>query len=452
MTTATTTEQRGRPADPLKHCASCGTPRGNQRRGWEPVARGDGTLRGWTCSACPRADEPIRRIVTKSGAVRYRAVVDASAPGARQRKQVTRTLATLGEARAEVASIRAEVRKQGSYQAPASESLRSLADRWLASRRGVREITREMYQATLASVLRRLGDREASSLTVTDMENLVTWLSEHGARPTKQHPDGRPLTARSVRAAFVALSQVFDFGVTHKVVTENVTKGIELPRQTEKVGRALEHWQPAEMVTFCKHSDTDEWAAAWRLTLCGMTRADICGLRWSDVSLETGKVSIQQGRVVLQMGGQRSVPDEPKSKQRKRTIDVEQAWPGTIALLRALKARQAADKLRAGSAYRDTDYVLVDNLGSWIRPELYSDRFRRLCKAAGVPVIRLHSVRHSLAFLLHQAGVVPADAAEMLGHRVEVHLSTYLPDSGESGAVRAASKMGAALAEAAAAV
>ncbi len=51
---------------------------------------------------------------------------------------------------------------------------------------------------------------------------------------------------------------------------------------------------------------------------------------------------------------------------------------------------------------------VVDALGQPVRPEAYSDAFRRLCRAADVPVIRLHSVRHSLAFSLHSLGVPPA--------------------------------------------
>lgn len=86
--------------------------------------------------------------------------------------------------------------------------------------------------------------------------------------------------------------------------------------------------------------------------------------------------------------------------------------------------------------------MVVDELGQGPRPEVYSDRFRRLCRAAGVPSIRLHSVRHSLAFWLHSLGVTPADAAALLGHTVEVHLSTYLPESGNAGVARAAAALG----------
>jgi integrase len=121
---------------------------------------------------------------------------------------------------------------------------------------------------------------------------------------------------------------------------------------------------------------------------------------------------------------------------------------GTVALLRSLSARQAADRLAAGTAYAvDNDFVLVDALGQPIRPEAYSDRFARLCRTANVPVIRLHDVRHSVALMLHRAGQAPADAAALLGHSVTVHLETYVPRTA-LGAQTAATALGEVLAAA----
>jgi integrase len=78
---------------------------------------------------------------------------------------------------------------------------------------------------------------------------------------------------------------------------------------------------------------------------------------------------------------------------------------------------------------------------------LYSDRFHALVKDAGLPRIRLHSVRHTLAMIMHRAGVAPADAAALLGHTLAVHLSTYIPAS-ERGARSAAAALGSAISRA----
>ena len=92
--------------------------------------------------------------------------------------------------------------------------------------------------------------------------------------------------------------------------------------------------------------------------------------------------------------------------------------------------------------WAESGLVVVDALGVPLRPEVYSDRFRRLCATAGVSPITLHSVRHSLAFWMHSLGITPADAAALLGHTVEVHLSTYLPESGATGIAAAAAALG----------
>jgi integrase len=124
---------------------------------------------------------------------------------------------------------------------------------------------------------------------------------------------------------------------------------------------------------------------------------------------------------------------------------VEDIQPGTVALLRSLRARQARDRLVLGSGYPETGLVLVNALGEPVRPELYSDRFRRLCRETGLRPIHLHLVRHTLAVAMNRAGVAPVDAAPLLGHTVDVYVSTYLRPS-EQGARSAASALGTALA------
>lgn len=121
---------------------------------------------------------------------------------------------------------------------------------------------------------------------------------------------------------------------------------------------------------------------------------------------------------------------DPKCAQRVRMVHVEAMRPGPMDLRRALKARQARRQLKADAAWLPTGYVVVDELGRLVGPQWYSDQFRALCRQAGVPTIRLHAVRHSLDHLLRMNGVTPADAAEILIHRVEVHLAAYLPRSG----------------------
>lgn len=382
----------------------------------------------------PREGEPIRLVSTATGP-RYRAVVDTAPPGAK-RRQVTRTFRTLGGARDFVAQTRTGL-SSGTYVPPSAETVRQLCARWAESRRDVRPVTREGYRNHLAPVLRHLGDRKVQTLTVTDVEDLIAWLGrEGGAR-------GQGLGPRSVRGALIALGQALDVAAREGTINRNPVRLARKPRVRKVVGTDLEHWQPRELRRFVEHSDRDPMAAAWRLTACGLTRSEVLGLRWVDVDTQTGVVSISQGRVALDRSDH---TDDPKSAARRRSVPVEVIWPGTMERLRSLRARQAADRLVAGSAWADSGLVIVDALGHGVRPEWYSDRFRAVCRSGELPPITLHSVRHSLAFWLHREGVTPADAAALLGHTVEVHLATYLPHSGTSGILSAAQALGRAAA------
>ena len=427
-------------------CTSCGRPRGNQRNGWVPITR-DEQVVGYTCEECPTTSEPIRRVEIRPGKVVYRARLDSTAyePG-RPRKQVSASFDALTEARIWVSEVRAAIDIGGAYGAAArsaAETVGQLSERWIATRVDVRRVTREGYRQWLAPVQRNsIASRVLTEVTIADVQDLVGWLAREGMRPRKGRETGTALSPSSIRSVKVALQQAFDLALAEGTIDRNVVKLAKWPKSRAKRGRDLQHWQPADLVKFLDTADGDQLAGAWRLTLAGMTRADVMGLRWSDVDLVAGVASVSVGRVALEDGT--SVVDDPKSAQRVRAVPFEAIHAGSIALLKRMKAKQAADKLLAGAAWRDSGLVVVDEIGDPLSPPVYSDRFRRLCSTGTVPAINLHSVRHSLAFWLHQLGVAPADAAALLGHSVEVHLSTYLPHSGAAGIQAAARALGAA--------
>jgi len=95
-------------------------------------------------------------------------------------------------------------------------------------------------------------------------------------------------------------------------------------------------------------------------------------------------------------------------------------------MLRAHRAVQAKTRLAAGAGWEDNDLVFTRLNGGWWNPDSISSAFRRAVKAAGVPVIRLHDVRHTHASLLLKAGVNPKVVSERLGHSsVAFTLDTY---------------------------
>jgi integrase len=375
--------------------------------------------------------DPIRKITTKAGEVRYRFIVDVGKRPDGKRDQRCYTFRTMKDARSARAKIIAD-KDAGKLVKPTKVTFDDLCQRWLDSRHDVREVTQLGNEHALKAARAQLGQIKVQDITRSDVESVIRSIRDRG------------LSHRSMVVALGAIRQVLAYGIPEGLIAINVATSVKVPRKQHSDARPVAVWEPAELFKFREIADADEWAAGWRLTLCGLRRSEVLGLKWDAVDLERGEITVKASRVLLD-GGMRTVTDDPKSSASWRTVPVEEIQPGTVALLRALKARQAAERLVLGSGYPDTGFVLVDALGHPVRPEAYSDRFAVLSRQAEVSKVRMHSVRHTVALIGHRAGIAPADMAALLGHTLAVHYATYLPLT-ERGARAAASGLGAALA------
>ena len=165
----------------------------------------------------------------------------------------------------------------------------------------------------------------------------------------------------------------------------------------------------------------DRLHAVWRMALYGGRREELCGARWEqDIDLEARTWTVNIVRVVVD--GKVVVKEAPKSERSARTLPLDDAL---VAALTALHKRQAAEKLAAGPAYRDSGYVACDELGQAVNPEWLSDEFSRVRERAGVRRITLHETRHTAASLMEKAGVPDSIRAAWCGHTIEVSKSTY---------------------------
>lgn len=382
--------------------------------------------------------EPIRVVSTNRGE-RFRVVLDVSAPG-EPRKQITKTFESIEEAREFVTETRRQV-EAGTYGRVAAAALRRKAGSaltltdvtaaWLQSlteAEEVRPITVRGYESALRPVLARMGTRRVQTITDKDVAACLRWVRDEGALR------GGPLSHRAVGYARLALRTALAYAVTEGVLEANPARDVKGPKRRRGEVRAdVAAWTPEQLRRFVAAGDDSTAGLAWRLVASGLRRSEVCGLLWTSVDVQAGTVTVEASRVAGR-GGQTET-DDPKSHRSRRTVPVEMIWPGTAALLR--EAYLAADD--------KTGAVVVDVAGEPLHPDALTSRFRALAERAGLPAVRMHSVRHALALVMHRAGVAPVDAAAVLGHSVEVHLSVYLPRSDE-GARSAADTLGRMLA------
>jgi integrase len=104
---------------------------------------------------------------------------------------------------------------------------------------------------------------------------------------------------------------------------------------------------------------------------------------------------------------------EVKSSHGVRLVDLD---ADTVMALKAHRKQEARERLVAGPVWQETGLVFTQADGSLVHPDWFSKMFRGRVKAAGLPLIRLHDLRHGWATIAGKHGVPLRVIQERLGH------------------------------------
>jgi integrase len=102
-----------------------------------------------------------------------------------------------------------------------------------------------------------------------------------------------------------------------------------------------------------------------------------------------------------------------KSDKSRRTIALP---PQLVAALKAHRAAQLHERMPAGPAWQEGDFVWCQPNGRPIGSHADWDEWRTLLQAAGTRLVRVHDARHTAATLLLAQGVDQRVVMEILGH------------------------------------
>lgn len=380
------------------------------------------------CKACSRGVDGRRCPRCGSDRLSWAFQVDVQEPG-EARRQVQRSgFATRGEAEAAKRSLQA--RAASGEPEPTRMTLGEWLDQWTASRRGdVRGGTWATYELIARAYVKpRIGDAPLRTLTRARLKAFYAELGESGGVR-----GGRPLSAKTVHNVALMLRKALADAVEDRIIPANPA---ERSHRLPAGRREMAVWDGAQVAAFLGVVRADRLHALWRLAFAtGMRRGEMLGLRWRDVDLGAGALSVQQQRVRGADGLGYGAPKTAKGR-RRIALDAE-----TVAALRVHRARQAEERLAAGPAWRDEGLVFARADGSPLDPDVVSQSFERLSARAALPRIRLHDARHTHGTLLLAAGVHPKVVQERLGHSsIQVTMDVYshvLPGLQEDAAERA---------------
>ena len=336
----------------------------------------------------------------------------------RERRQARRRgFATKRAAMEAMDDLRSGARK-GEYVALSMETVGDWMVAWMdAVSLRVKPATAAFYRRYGEKhVIVHLGRVPLQRLDPAMINRFYLDLLDHGRRSGTGG-----LSVTTVRHVHVILAAALDEAVKARRILINPARSATPPSARSAERAEMKTWSAESLAVFLDlESDTRYGPPFTFLALTGCRRGEAIGLTWADVDLAAGQVSIRRSITEIEGAIHRSASTKTK---KGRSIRLQ---PDLVSSLRSWKARQAAEKLRAGAEYADEDLVFCHPDGRPYHPSYFSREFERRLKRHSLPLIRLHDLRHTYATLALEAGVPAKVVADRLGHSsVMVTLDLY---------------------------
>jgi integrase len=352
-----------------------------------------------------------------------------------ERRRATKAgFATQKEAQAALNKVLVALEEK-TFIAPSKVSLREyLKSEWLpAIEATIRPSTYRSYvQHVECHISPHLGSVQLQKLSGSQISALYAKLALSGKRDGKSG-----LSPLSIRHVHATLHRALKDAVRWEQITRNPIEAADPPRISGDGTRELRTWNAEQLRVFLDAAKDERLSPLWHLlAMTGLRRGEALGLRWEDVDLEAGRVSVRRALIP---NGAVVVVSEPKTARGRRSVALD---PETVEVLKRQAGQQLADQVENGDEWRDTGLVFTKANGEAWHPEVVSRFFRQAVKRSKLPVIRLHDLRHTHATLALRAGIHPKVVSERLGHAtIAITLDTYshaIPAMQEEAAVRIA--------------
>ena len=289
-------------------------------------------------------------------------------------------------------------------------------DSWLAAKYELKPKTVERYRTDIDRFIKPfLGDVRLDQLRAPMLDTLYARLrNELGLAPS---------TVKHVHSTLSsALRQAFVYDVLPSPIMSKV-RAPKVPVVERKIIPEVtvrQILQEASVRGIQQH-------LRWRLALLwGLRQGEALGLRWQDVDLVTGTVSVRQQ--LQYFAGEGMKVGTPKAAASSRHFVVD---PETLSALKTHRKEQAARTL-AASRWEPGDLVFCTEQGRPIDTSNDRRQFKRLLRAVEGGDFRVHDARHTAITNMVMDGTPLAVVQRVSGHSDIRTTISYVHLTGEA--------------------
>jgi integrase len=249
-----------------------------------------------------------------------------------------------------------------------------------------------------------LGNEKLSTLAPPAIARAYSELRISGRR------DGRPLSATSLAHTHRTLRLALEAAVEDRLIARNPADALKKDEKPKRRQAEMNVYTAQQLRAFLDSTSSHRLHPLFFLAATSAARrGELLALKWADIDLDAGQLSIRRSRVVVGYTVHEGTPKNGKA----RTVSLD---PETVSVLRRWRRRQREERLAWGEGYCDSDYVFTAEDGQPVHPGVIADAFGRAVRRSGQPVLNFHGLRHTWATLALAAGTNPKVVQERLGH------------------------------------
>jgi len=284
-------------------------------------------------------------------------------------------------------------------------TFKEIAARWCEDKRNyVKRSTFAAYALTLTNhLLPTFGD--CSAISEVDVQSFVLDKLTAG------------LSQKTIKDILIVLKMITKFGYKQRVFP-HCEWDVKFP--TEHKNDKLPVLAVTDQRKLMKYLSSNFTFRNLGILIClntGMRIGEICGLRWSDIDIQQGIITVNRTieRIYVADGETRKtelIISTPKTQNSLREI------PLTKELLKILKPLKAVV---------NSDFYVLSNEEKPIEPRTYRNYYKKVLATLNIPLIKFHGLRHSFATRCIESNCDYKTVSTILGHsNISTTLNLYV--------------------------
>lgn len=338
---------------------------------------------------------------------------------------------SLEELREKEAEIQRD-RSDGIRSEARNATINDIHEQWLQLKKGLKANTLVNYEYMYKMyVFPEFGKRKVGSLKKSDVRRFYNGLV-----------DSQRLKVATVENIHTVMHQVLDFAVEDEYLRTNPSdNALKELKQTHNLDsercKALTAGQQKLLMNFLKNSEKyNHWLPIITVMVeCGLRAGEATGLRWEDINLDTGEISVNHTLIYYshrEKGCLYGI-NTPKTEAGNRIVPMTPAVKAAFVQEREYQKKTGISCKVTIDGY--TDFIFVNRFGECQHHSTINkgiDRIIRDCNEEQLakcesgtikpknlvllPKFSCHSLRHTCATRLCEAGINMKVIQDVLGH------------------------------------